>query len=545
MRFFWAIVVASLIGAGGPVAAKDLALVVDQQEYRRLPDLGRDTHLTAMLSDLEAAGFEVSVARDATVGELRAAAFSLHTSAQAGADRLVIVLQGHLVNHGGQTWLVGQESATPDRFDIGGKGLALDVFDATLGSVSGRAILAVIEDPKPLRNLADLSAGTAPMDMPQGATLLRGDSHAIRRSLTELLKDGGTTADLMALSGGATVSGFVSSVVAFTQPSASSPAVAHGGEMGEIAYWGAVRDVGTAEALTSYLARYPNGVFAIEARRQLQMRENDRVTRVQAAEQALGLNRDQRRSVQRDLALLGFDPRGVDGVFGPATRRAISAWQLDQRLENHGYLDRDQLALMQEFALRRAAELEEEARRRRQIEETRDRTYWQDTGSRGTEAGYRRYLRAFPDGVFSDLARAELARIEEARRATLNTQERLAWDRAQQENSVESYEAFLKQFPRGQFADVAQARIEELERDAQERDAERQFSAVENAVAGNSAARMLIERQLTNLGLNPGPADGKFTRETRRSLRRFQKARNLDVTGYVNRPTMVHLLLGR
>lgn len=543
MRFFWAALAAVLMLTGGPAAARDLALVVDQQDYRRLPDLRRDSRMQQMINALEGVGFDITLARDATVGELRAAAFSFDTGAQGEADRVVIVLRGHLVNDMRDTWIIGQETSSPDRFDIGGKGLPLSVFDASLQAAAGRAVMAVIDDPRPLTNLADLDAGAGALAMPQGATLLRGDSAQISRSLMALLQDGAATSDLTALEGGAEVSGFISDAVAFEATADTSAEPSR--DMGEIAYWSAVRDIGTEEALRAYLNRYPNGLFAADARRQIQARVNDRDARIKAAEQALGLNRDRRRSIQRDLALLGYDPRGVDGVFGPATRRAIAAWQSDQGLETHGYLDRDQLSFMQEFALRRAAELEEEARRRREIEEARDRAFWQDSGSRGTEEGYRRYLRSFPDGIFSDIARSELADIEEERRAELNAQERNAWDIAQDDNTVASYQQFLDEFPRGEFADVARARIDELKQDAQDRDAERRFSAVENAVAGSTAARLLIERRLTDLGLKPGPIDGEFTRESRRALRRFQKARGLDVTGYVDQPTMVQLLLGR
>lgn len=543
MRFFWTALAAVLMLTGGPAMARDLALVVDQQDHRRLPDLRRDSRMQSMISSLERAGFDVSLANDATVNELRAAAFSFDTGAQGRADRVIILLRGHIVNDGRDTWVLGQEASSPDRFDIGGKGLPFSIFQSALRSAAGRAVLAVIDDPRPLENLADLSAGSGDFAMPQGATLLRGDSAAVSRSLNALLQDGATTSDLADLDGGADVSGFLSDAVAFEQTTSSSAEPSR--DIGEIAYWSAVRDIGTEDALRAYLNRYPNGLFAADARRQIQARVDDQEARIRAAEQALGLNRDRRRAIQRDLALLGYDPRGIDGVFGPATRRAIAAWQSDHGRETHGYLDRDQLAVMQEFALRRAAELEEEARRRREIEEARDRAFWQDSGSRGTEDGYRRYLNAFPDGIFSDIARSALADIEEERRAELNAQERDAWDVAQDANTVESYRRFLDEFPRGEFADVARARIDELNQDEQDREAERRFSAIENAVAGSTAARLLIERRLTDLGLKPGPIDGEFTEESRRALRRFQKARGLDVTGYVNQPTMVQLLLGR
>ena len=57
-----------------------------------------------------------------------------------------------------------------------------------------------------------------------------------------------------------------------------------------------------------------------------------------AAESALRLSSTQRVEVQRALRVLGFNPRGIDGVFGPNTRAAISAFQGARNLPVTGYL---------------------------------------------------------------------------------------------------------------------------------------------------------------------------------------------------------------
>jgi formylglycine-generating enzyme required for sulfatase activity len=56
------------------------------------------------------------------------------------------------------------------------------------------------------------------------------------------------------------------------------------------------------------------------------------------AEAALGLSVDQRRQVQAWLEALGFDPRGVDGQFGPGTRGAIRSFQRSKSLPESGFL---------------------------------------------------------------------------------------------------------------------------------------------------------------------------------------------------------------
>lgn len=61
------------------------------------------------------------------------------------------------------------------------------------------------------------------------------------------------------------------------------------------------------------------------------------------AEANLALSRAQRIEIQRRLGVLGFDPRGADGVFGAKTRTALSDWQADKGFAVTGYLNAVQL----------------------------------------------------------------------------------------------------------------------------------------------------------------------------------------------------------
>lgn len=67
-----------------------------------------------------------------------------------------------------------------------------------------------------------------------------------------------------------------------------------------------------------------------------------------AREAELGLTRATRAELQRRLALIGYDPRGVDGVLGPLSREAIAAWQRDFGFHQTGYVDAVQLASIEE-----------------------------------------------------------------------------------------------------------------------------------------------------------------------------------------------------
>jgi len=54
--------------------------------------------------------------------------------------------------------------------------------------------------------------------------------------------------------------------------------------------------------------------------------------------------------------------------------------------------------------------------------------------------------------------------------------------------------------------------------------------------------RRAIESRLDRLGLKPGKVDGTFDDDTRRAIRRYQSARNLDETGYLNEAFVVQIL---
>lgn len=134
----------------------------------------------------------------------------------------------------------------------------------------------------------------------------------------------------------------------------------------ELALWQSADRSGSARDYEEYLNRYPAGQFAGMAKNRLEALKNKpdaprsaaadqgqqgrsvdaantSRTADDASELAIGLTPNDRMGVQRRLQLAGFDPRGVDGAFGPGTRNAISAWQQSRGLTPaSGYLNRDQ-----------------------------------------------------------------------------------------------------------------------------------------------------------------------------------------------------------
>ena len=64
-------------------------------------------------------------------------------------------------------------------------------------------------------------------------------------------------------------------------------------------------------------------------------------------EAELKLGRKKRRQLQRRLTLLGYSTRGVDGIFGPGTRAAISKWQEKSDLPVSGYFSGEQITKLE------------------------------------------------------------------------------------------------------------------------------------------------------------------------------------------------------
>ena len=104
---------------------------------------------------------------------------------------------------------------------------------------------------------------------------------------------------------------------------------------------------------------------------------------------------------------------------------------------------------------------------------------------------------------------------------------------------------FLNRFPRGSFADEAKKRINRLRSEAANAEKIAKLRQVESQVVPGQTARLIVEQILAAKGLKPGATDGKFTRETRKAIRRFQKENGLPVNGFVTQRTMVVLMLGR
>lgn len=535
-----AIFVAAL-WAAGPALADDRALIFGNENYRDAADISAASDALGAVRVLEAAGFRVFSGGDLGTGEMRKLMAGVLED-RAATERLVIVLSGHFARSERGTWFLGTEASVPDLATVDGVALSLaTVLEVASGAPGGAVVLLGSEERRlPLGE--GLAPGIGDLDVPQGVTVVRGDAARIAAFATrDLPRRGVSLSGLLALQPELRAEGFLSSLVPFRPLSAVVPAQPSTIDGADEAVWENARLLDTAEAYDAYLRRFPVGKHAAEAKAAADKIRAEPYRDARLAETALALTSEERREIQRALSLLGYDPRGIDGVFGPGSRRAIARWQTAEVYAPSGYLDRAQIKRLLRMAADRAAELEREAQARQAEQERQDRTYWDQTGAAGDEAGLRAYLGRFPDGLYADVAEARLAVFEDQRRGEAEVRDRAAWDRAASRNEITAYEDYLSEFPNGAFAEEAKRRIVALQ-PPQDTEAERAAKADEAALGLNAATRRMIEGRLAAMGLKPGTVDGVFDEQTRRAIRRYQKARDLPATGYMTEATVVRLL---
>src|SRR5580698_3784114 len=136
--------------------------------------------------------------------------------------------------------------------------------------------------------------------------------------------------------------------------SSAAPATGAASDV-ELEFWRSIKDSRKPEELNAYLTNYPNGTFKPLALARIAELQNGPSTTTrnlttgidpatfteeadQTSEDQIGLDRGQRRDVQRRLTSLGFDVK-TTGKFDEATRAVLMRWQAARGYPKTGFLN--------------------------------------------------------------------------------------------------------------------------------------------------------------------------------------------------------------
>ena len=531
-----------------PALAEDAALLMGIERYRSLDRFVGGTGVTDAAQELTDAGYAVDALSNQSASAMR----QMLTRFQArstDADRLIVAMSGRFATDGERNWLLATNAKEPDFFGVEEDGLSVESVMKVLATVPGQAILLLGYDKGEKANFDNMiREGIGELDIPQGVTVIIGDPRNLTNLIEEtIVRPNAEVVSAVASNRNITLFGFrpnslvMQATTTQVEPTEPRPYVVD--RAAEIELWQRAVQTDTIDSYRSYLRVNPRGAHAAEANEAIRSIQSEPNRAARFGEDALNLTRDQRRGIQRDLSILNYNTRGIDGIFGNGTRTAISNWQQENGFSQTGYVTDEQVTRINAQSARRSAQLEAEAVREREAQVRRDRAYWEETGANGREPGLRSYLDRYPDGVYAEQAKAQLSRFEENKLAQAARADRDAWTVARNRDTVESYQAYLKDQRRGSFRDEAEARLAALRRQQSDAPNNDRAWAEEEALNLNPLARRLIEGRLTQLRLDPGPADGQFDDKTRRAIRQFQRSRNLEPTGYISQAALVQLLV--
>ena len=422
--------VCMILSVGTAIAEKRVASVVGNGAYKHvaaLPNPAIDAKSMAML--LRNVGFDVVEGSNLTRDKMTEKLLDFGKKAQ-GADVALFFYAGHGIAIGGINYLLPVDADIKTEMDVKlGAAINIDLtLDQTMGDAKVKLVFldacrdnpfaAKIRSARASRSV-NVQTGLAEMKSGEGTliafatgpgqTALDGDVGAnspfTRALMTNLTQPGVEIQQAMTkvraqvqeetskgqlpwghtnLVGTVYLNGLPAITTAEAPASTALSAVASvSGADVELEFWRSIKDSNKQEEFNAYLSSYPNGQFKPLALARIASLENgpsitsrnltsgiDPATfkddADQTSEDQIGLDKGQRRDVQRRLNGLGFDVK-VTGRFDESTRVVITRWQAARGYPKSGYLNRLQhkALLVEIVATTTASYIDEERPRRR------------------------------------------------------------------------------------------------------------------------------------------------------------------------------------
>jgi hypothetical protein len=388
--------------AGAANADKRVAFVVGNGTYKNVAPLPNPTvDAKAMASALRNVGFEVVEGSNLTRDKMTERLLDFGKKAQ-GADVALFFYAGHGIAISGSNYLLPIDADIKSEMDVKlGAAINIDLtLEQTMGDAKVKLVFldacrdnpfaAKIKSNSATRSV-NVQTGLAEMKSGEGTLIAfatgpgqtaldgqeGGNSPFTRALLANLTQPGVEIQQAMTkvraqvneeTNKGQLPWGHTNLIGAVYLNGAPAPgAVAAAAPAGaaskasdvELEFWRSIKDSNKPEELNAYLTNYPNGQFRSLALSRIASletgaKEKDNATRNlstgidpatfkdeanQTTEDQIGLDKGQRRDVQRRLTGLGFDTR-VTGQFDAPNRAVITRWQAARGYPKSGYLNK-------------------------------------------------------------------------------------------------------------------------------------------------------------------------------------------------------------
>lgn len=479
-----------LAGLGSTAIARDTAVIILNTTYNNLPRISSLQQLSSIGGRLKNAGYNVLNISNGDLNDQFKLFRRIDSEIQPG-DKLIFVLGGHFATVNRQTNFVYRSDGNIDRYNAMLRGTNLSaIFDMAARSPRNAMVLAAFDPNVNFRVRPGVSQTPDAAHLPNGVTFVSGAPDQVFDFLDQSVFGPRVVALSRAVSqSGVKADGFVNNRIFGQSESVGRPRISE-----EDVTWKVVQDLGTRDGYELFVRKFPNSSRVATAKQRIADLTITPEQRAKIREDAIGMGRNDRRQVQQNLTDLGYNTRGVDGVFGRGTRAALTNWQNANNIAPSGFLTPTQIALLAAQAENLRAKAAAQQAEEQAAAQAADRAFWRETGRGRSAEGIRRYLQRYPSGIHSDAARSRLGELTPPK-------------------------------PAGPSGDVI----------AKDREEERR-------VAGNPISRLLIEKGLRTVGLNPGREDGVFDENSRNAIRAFQQREKLPATGFVGRATFSRLL---
>ncbi|WP_298876548.1 caspase family protein [uncultured Bradyrhizobium sp.] len=384
-------------------ADRRVAFVVGNGAYKNVAQLPNPPiDAKAMASTLRNVGFEVIEGSNLTRDQMTEKLLDFGRKAQ-GSDIAVFYYAGHGIAVGGTNYLLPVDADIKSEMDVKlGAAINIDLtLDQTMGDAKVKLVFldacrdnpfaAKIKSNSATRSV-NVGSGLAEMKSGEGTLIAfatgpgqtaldgqEGNNSPFTRALIDnITKPGIEIQQAMTsvraqvneethkgqlpwghtnLIGAVYLNQGPTTQVANAAPTATAaPATATSGSEAEVEFWRSVKESNKPEELNAYLSAYPNGQFKPLAMARLAAIQNGPSTTTrnlnagvdpatftddatQLTEDQIGLDKGQRRDVQRRLTGLGFDTK-VSGVFNDDTRTVLKRWQAARGYPSTGFLNK-------------------------------------------------------------------------------------------------------------------------------------------------------------------------------------------------------------